>query len=129
MTLLRISDVLEDRHATSLLACIFLRGRMPKTALAQSVSNNPRMGSKIDRLEDLGFFTATKEGRRIVIDLTPRGLRVASMLCTMEQDVYGDVGDPGHVYEESCYPCSDQADQTTDWYATSRELTTMGTHR
>ena len=39
MTLLRISDVIEDRHATSLLACIFLRGRMPKTTLAQSVSN------------------------------------------------------------------------------------------
>lgn len=53
MTLLRISDVIEDRHATSLLACIFLRGRMPKTTLAQSVSNNPRMAVDVDFLEML----------------------------------------------------------------------------
>ena len=116
MTILRISDVIEDRHATSLLACLYMRGKMPKTTLAHSVSTNPRMGMKIDRLQDLGFITATKDGRRIQIELTPKGRTVARSLCLMEREVYGDLGDPGHVYEGASFPCSGKDDITSDWY-------------
>ena len=117
MTILRISDVIEDRHATSLLACLYMRGKMPKTTLAHSVSTNPRMGMKIDRLQDLGFITATKDGRRIQIELTPKGRTVARSLCLMEREVYGDLGDPGHVYEGASFPCS-----------TSKEMAALGPH-
>ncbi len=128
MTILRISDVIEDRHATSLLACLYMRGKMPKTTLAHSVSTNPRMGMKIDRLQDLGFITATKDGRRIQIELTPKGRTVARSLCLMEREVYGDLGDPGHVYEGASFLCSGKDDITSDWYATSKEMAALGPH-
>ncbi|MFT0898520.1 hypothetical protein [Candidatus Methanoprimaticola sp. MG2] len=41
---LRISDLIECRHITSIIACLYMRGAMPKTALYSSVSTNPRMG-------------------------------------------------------------------------------------
>lgn len=87
------------------------------------------MGLKIDRLQDLGFLSSCKEGRKIVIDLTPQGESVARMLCSMEKKVYGDVGDPGHVYEGSIFPCSDDEDEVSDWYMTSRELAALSSQR
>ena len=121
MTFLRISDVIEDRHTTSLLACLYLRGRLCKTELARAVSTNPRMGQKIDRLVDLGFLSSETVGRRTELELTSIGCLVAESLCRMEEDVYGGFGDPGHMYGGSVYPFSENNDSVDDWFVTSRE--------
>ncbi len=120
MALLRISNVIESKHSTTLLVCLYMRGKMSKTALARSVSTNPRMGQKIDELVDMGFIEAKKTGKRIEMDLTPLGTRVAESLCRIEEDVYGEVGDPGHIYSGDCFIGPDGSDRMRDGYLSCR---------
>ena len=121
MTLLRISDVIEGKHNTSILVCLYMRGRMSKTALSRAISSNPRMGQKIDNLVDMGFIEATPTGKRIDLDLTPLGTQVAESLCRIEEDVYGEVGDPGHIFAGDCFIGSDGSDYVKDGYVPCRE--------
>lgn len=121
MTLLRISDVIESKHSTSILVCLYMRGRMSKTALSRAISSNPRMGQKIDNLVDMGFIEATQTGKRIDLDLTPLGTQVAESLCRIEEDVYGEVGDPGHIFAGDCFIGSNGSDCVKDGYVSCRE--------
>lgn len=93
MKFLRIGNVIEDKHAIDLIACLYMRGEMPRTHLSRNVSTNPRMGQKIDRLIGLGLIQARKNGRRTDLRLSEKGEELARGLCMIEECMYGDVGD------------------------------------
>lgn len=99
MSMLRISDIIECRHVTSILVCLYMRGDMGKTDLYRAVSTNPRMGQKLDMLTEHGLVRFDREGRRTVVRLTECGKAVAEGLCRLERILYGSVGDPGRLTE------------------------------
>lgn len=93
MSILRVSRIIESRHMTSIIACLYMRGTMGKSEIYQSISNSPNMAQKLRILADEGLITSTYNGRRTEISLTDKGTTVAEALCDMEEKVYGSVGD------------------------------------
>ncbi len=121
MTILRICDVLENKHSIGIIVCLYMRGEMSKSRLYHSVSTNPRMGEKLNRLVNLGIVETNKVGKRVDVRLTDAGSRMAAALCSMEEEFYGDVGDLSLFAEGDCYLGEDKADCFREWVATGPE--------
>ncbi len=92
----RISNILEDKHSTSIIILLYICGRKSKTEIYDMVSTNPRMPMKLDNLARNGIVTVTLENGsrpRSMVDLTPLGRTYAKGLCDLEMSVGGDLSD------------------------------------
>lgn len=90
----KISNILEDKHSTSIIMLLYICGRKSKTEIYNLVSTNPRMPDKLERLEKNGLITVTRENDahpRSMVDLTPLGCTYAKGLCDLEMSVGGDL--------------------------------------
>lgn len=117
MSFLRISEILECKHITSIIACLYMRGSMSKSSIYANVSTNPRMGQKIDMLIESGLLESKHVGRRINISLTEKGNTIGQALCRMEEELYGDYGDEGHIHQGDYHPGEYYEDCCDEWFA------------
>ena len=89
MTILRVSELIECKHMTSILACLYMRGSMGKSEIYDTISNSPNMALKLRILSDEGLVESNQVGRRTEYSLTEKGSSVAEKLCGLEELVYG----------------------------------------
>lgn len=117
MGMLKISDIIEVKHVTSILVCLLLRGPQFKSVLSRSISTNPRMGEKIDFLVDAGVLEAKKNGRGIDIALSPTGEILAKGLYDIELQIHGVAGDEWHMYGGDMLMDSRAKETKSEWYS------------
>lgn len=120
MAFLRIGEVIEDKHAVDLIACLYMRGEMTRTCLCRSISTNPRMGQKVDRLIDLGLIESRRRGRVSELSLSEKGEDLARGLCMIEERMFGDLGDAGHLYYGWMDPVEDTESVRDEYVAPDR---------
>lgn len=80
------ATVLEERHMISIILHLYRNEGCTKTELYQSVSQNPRMPTKLDTLESAGLLKqdAPDGSRAVRITLTDLGRSVASKLAEID---------------------------------------------
>ena len=120
MTILRVSELIECKHMTSILACLYMRGSMGKSEIYDTISNSPNMALKLRILSDEGLVESNQVGRRTEYSLTEKGSSVAEKLCGLEELVYGRVGDLNHLEEGIIRLDEDVPDETRDWFEDRR---------
>ncbi len=128
MPILRVSNIIESRHMTSIIACLYMRGKMGKSEIYNVISNSPNMARKLDVLVEEGLITSTTNGRRIEISLTDKGTTVAESLCDLEERMYGSVGDLQHFEDGECAIDGGRC-QTFDWYGSDKRRKGSGPFR
>lgn len=85
-----VADVLEDRHAISILLFLAEHPDSKKTELYEHIPRNARTPSKIASLEDAGLITQTPFRASILLDLTDAGREVADLLAEIDGIIKGE---------------------------------------
>jgi len=89
-----VADVLEDRHAISILLFLAEHPDSKKTELYEHIPRNARTPSKISSLEDAGLLVQTPFRSSVLLDLTDAGKEVADLLMEIDRILKGeDVAD------------------------------------
>lgn len=78
---------LEEKHMISILLFLLDNGAKRKIDIYDGVSSNPRMPDKLNLLEDMGLVTQRMDmiTRSTIVELTPQGEQVASMLQAIDK--------------------------------------------
>ena len=75
-------NILEKKHMISILLYLYDRGTATRMDIYNDIANNDHMPDKFKVLEDAGLLTQRIRipGRAIVLQLTEKGMGVASLL-------------------------------------------------
>jgi len=87
-----MEDILDERHANSILLFLLHRGRIKKTDLLEVVSSSDSLSKTLRRMEEEGLIVVETKimGRKtILIDLTPKGAAIAHHLKRAEEAASG----------------------------------------
>ena len=93
MSELMTNKILGERHMVEIIVFLHMFGPRSRSEIYNTISTSPRMGKKLDYLEERGIVKSivSENSKRMMRKLTPLGTSYANAMIQLEEKSGGDL--------------------------------------